>query len=72
MMNVIRRQNELVVQIPDNLPFNYLDELVGYLTVKAILARSEATDDNIDALSEQIKADWWDKNRSWFLNEDRH
>ena len=71
-MNVIRRQNELVVQIPANLPFSYLDELIGYLNVKAILAKSEATDEDIEALSEQIKADWWRKNKSWFINEDRH
>ncbi len=71
-MNVIRRQNELVVQIPENLPFSYLDELIGYLNVKAILAKSEATDEDIETLSEQIKADWWAKNKSWFLNEDRH
>ena len=71
-MQVIRRQNELVVKIPDNLPFTYLDELLGYLNVKAILAKSEATDDDIEALSEQIKADWWAKNKGWFLDENRH
>ncbi len=71
-MNVIQRRNELVVQIPDNLPFLYLDELIGYLNVKVILAKSEATDEDIEALSEEIKANWWAKNKSRFLREDRH
>ena len=68
-MNVIRRQNELVVQIPNDLPFAYLDELIGYLNVKTILSKSEATDDDIETLSEQIKADWWANNKSRFLRE---
>lgn len=68
-MNVIRRQNELIVQIPNDLPFAYLDELIGYLNVKAILAKSEATDETIELLSEQIKADWWAANKSRFLRE---
>lgn len=68
-MNVIRRQNELVVQIPDDLPFAYLDELIGYLNVKAILSKSEATDEDIETLSEQIKADWWATNKNRFLRE---
>ena len=68
-MNVIRRQNELVVQIPSDLPFAYLDELIGYLNVRAILAKSEATDETIELLSEQIKADWWAANKNRFLRE---
>ena len=68
-MNVIRRNNELIIQIPDDLPFSYLDELIGYLNVKAILSKSEATDEDIELLTEQIKADWWARNKNRFIRE---
>lgn len=66
-MNVTRRQNELVVQIPKNIPFAYLDELIGYLNVKAILAKSEATDEDIEALAEAVTANWWTNNKDRLL-----
>ena len=70
-MNVIRRQNELVVQIPNDIPVAYLDELISYLNVKSILAKSEATDADIETLANEITTNWWANNKARLLNGDR-
>lgn len=71
-MNVIRRQNELVVQIPNDLPFAYLDELISYLNIKTILAKSEASDEDIEALANEVTTNWWANNKDRLLRGHRH
>lgn len=71
-MKVIRRQNELVVQIPSNLPFAYLDELISYLNVKTVLAKSQATDEDIEALANEVTKNWWAGNKDRLLRGDSH
>ncbi|MBC7571388.1 MAG: hypothetical protein H7319_16905 [Spirosoma sp.] len=71
-MNVIRRQNELVVQIPNDIPFAYLDELISYLNIKSILAKSQATDEDVETLANEITTNWWVNNKDRLLNGDRH
>ncbi len=71
-MNVIRRQNELVVQIPNDIPVAYLDELISYLNIKSILAKSQATDEDVETLANEITTNWWVNNKDRLLNGDRH
>lgn len=71
-MNIIRRQNELVVQIPNDIPFAYLDELISYLNVKSILAKSVATDEDIEALANEVSRNWWANNKERLLRGNSH
>lgn len=71
-MNIIRRTNEVLIQTPADVPFAYLDELIGYLKVRFILAKSQATDEDIEALSEEIKDKWWQKNKERYLRGRSH
>jgi hypothetical protein len=71
-MDIIRRQNELVVQIPNDIPFAYLDELISYLNVKSILAKSVATDEDIEALANEVSRNWWANNKERLLRGNSH
>jgi hypothetical protein len=62
--------NETVIRIPNSVKFNYLQNMIDYLSVKSILAKSEARDQEIDQIAEDAQEDWWTKNKRQFLQCD--
>lgn len=64
-----RTKDEILIRLPGTLEFSYLEDLLNYLNVKAILAKSEATDEDIEMLSEEVKSSWWTENKSRFIDE---
>ena len=47
----------------------YDKDLLDFLSYYETLKKSRATQEDIDKLSEDIKNDWWNKNKHRFLNE---
>jgi hypothetical protein len=47
----------------------YQPEVIDFLTLLDITSRSKATDKEIEELSEEIKRNWWQKNKESFLGE---
>ncbi len=47
----------------------YDKDLLDFLSYYETLKKSKATQEDIDKLSEDIKSDWWNKNKHRFLNE---
>lgn len=67
MINISYEPNELVIKIPKNLTTsNYVQRFLQHLKIESSLANSQATDADIENLSESIKTDWWLKNKERF------
>ena len=50
----------------------YNPDIIDFLTLLDITSKSKATDDDIEALSEEIKKNWWTDNKERLLNESCH
>jgi hypothetical protein len=66
-MTVQTIDNETVIRIPSKVKFDLLQSFLDYLTVKSILAQSQASEEEIEALAEQAQEDWWTANKSRFI-----
>lgn len=66
-MTIERGKNEMIIRIPDNLQFEFLQDIIDYITVKSIIAKSQAKEEDIEDLSEEIKSKWWEKNKKKFI-----
>lgn len=69
-MTLERTDNEILIRLPGNIDFSYLEDFLNYLNVKAILAKSEASEADIAALAKEVKSDWWAKNKSQFIDNE--
>ena len=68
MINIRYEPNDVVVRIPKEFASSaYVQGFLEHLRVEAALERSRITDDQIEALSEQVKSDWWAANKEGFL-----
>jgi len=47
----------------------YEPEVIDYLEFLEITAKSKATDEDIEELSEEIKQNWWEENKESFLGK---
>jgi hypothetical protein len=59
--------NETVIRVPSSIKFDFIQDFIDYLSVKSIISKSQANDEEIDILAEQAQSDWWEKNKSKFL-----
>jgi hypothetical protein len=62
--------NETIIRVPNSVNFAYMQDFIDYLSVKTILSKSQATDEQIDKIAEDAQAQWWKKNKSKFLKWD--
>ena len=68
MISIQYEPEDLVVKIPKELvPSEYVQRFLERLRVDAVLEKSGATDEQITALSEAVKGDWWSANKGQFL-----
>ncbi len=62
--------NETIIRVPSSVNFVYIQDFIDYLSVKTILSKSQATDEQIDKIAEDAQSEWWKKNKSKFLKCD--
>jgi hypothetical protein len=57
------------VTIPkDEVPPERVNSFVDWLRLEAVARRSGLSEADADRLAEEIKADWWTKNKSRFIS----
>jgi hypothetical protein len=56
------------VTIPtDEVPPERVNSFVDWLRLEAVARRSGLSEEDADRLAEEIKADWWTKNKNRFI-----
>ena len=64
----VSRENEtILISIPASINNTYVEQLLDYLKVKSIADESQATDEEIVALANEINQSWWKTNKQRFI-----
>lgn len=66
-MIVERKNNEVVVRLDGSVDADALQQTLDYLRYLELGAKSQATQEQIDLLTKEVKKGWWEKNRSKFI-----
>lgn len=66
----VRREDEtIMISIPASINNTYIEQLLDYLRVKSIAAESQATEEEIVKLANEINQSWWQANKQRFINK---
>ena len=64
----VRRENEtIMISVPASINSTYMEQLLDYLSVKSIASESQATDEQIIELADEINQSWWQTNKQRFI-----
>jgi len=66
-MIIERTEKEIIIRLPANVDVLELQQLIDYLTYKDATASSQATQEDVDQLADEVKNGWWAKNRNQFI-----
>lgn len=68
MITVETTETEMRVTIPkDEVPPERVNSFLDWLRLEAVARRSRLSEQEADRLAEEIKADWWTKNKDRFI-----
>lgn len=68
MVQITFKDDEAILKFPKHLVSSgYVQEFLERLRLEAIVEKSKLTEEQAWELSEQIKEDWWQRNRDKFL-----
>lgn len=60
--------DEIIIRLPKNTDLEGVQRLLDFLMYKQVTEHSEATQEQIDALSSEVNKSWWEKNKNKFLH----
>ena len=64
----VRRENEnILISIPASIYNSFVEQFLDYLSVKSIASESQATDEQIVELANEINQSWWKINKQRFI-----
>lgn len=66
-MQIERVNNEILIRLSADTDTTGLQRLLDFIKIKEIASNSLASQKQIDKLAEQSKNDWWEKNKSKFI-----
>ena len=67
--HVYHKDDSLTIEIPYSLIYENrtIREFLKYLRIKRIVAKSQAMDEDIEKLSNEVKEKIWEESKDWFL-----
>jgi len=66
-MTIERTADAIIVKLPTNINIEEIQRFLNYLRYKEIVARSKATQEDVDKLAREVNKSWWEKNKHRFL-----
>ena len=66
-MQIERTENEVIIRLSANVDTEGLQRFIDYLSYKEAIAKSEATQVDVDQLAAEVKKGWWTNNRTRFI-----
>ena len=66
-MVIERTKNEIIIRLPSSIDTEGLQGIINYLIYKEATEKSQAKQDEVDKLANEVKKGWWNKNRSRFI-----
>lgn len=67
-LNIINNANQLIITI-DKQQYTpiFIDRLIKRLELELILSKSEAQEADLTQLANDIKSEWWEKNKDSYM-----
>lgn len=65
-MKIEKKDNEILVRIPSNVDITGLQKILDYIKFREITSKSQASQEDIDALARESKKSWWERNNKRF------
>ncbi|RUA34033.1 MAG: hypothetical protein DSY77_07265 [Bacteroidetes bacterium] len=66
-MKIEKKDNEILVRIPSNVDITGLQKILDYIKFREITSKSQASQEDIDALARESKKSWWEKNKDKYI-----
>ncbi len=70
-MTMERANNEIIIRLPDTVDVEHVQRLINYLIYQEAASKSEAKQEDIDALARDANRGWWEGNKERFEGEER-
>jgi len=69
MLEVLRQGEKILISVDQDMISNdYFLKFLERMKVEEIARKSQLKEDDAMALAEEIKADWWEKNKNQLLD----
>ena len=66
LMTIERTHNEIIIRLPDTVNVEHVQRLINYLMYQKARAKSQAKQEDIDALAREANRGWWERNKHRF------
>ncbi len=66
-MQIERKNNEIIITLDGAVNIDFLQKTMDYLRYLELGTKSKATQNQIEKVVEQVKQDWWKKNKDKFI-----
>jgi hypothetical protein len=66
-MSIERINNEFLIKIPSSVDIGILQQFLDYVRVKTIASQSNALDEDILQIADDINRNWWIENKQHFI-----
>ena len=70
-MIIERTADAIIVRLPTNINIEEIQRFLNYLRYKEIVAKSKATQEDVDQLAHEVNKNWWKNNKHRFLPEEQ-
>jgi hypothetical protein len=62
-MQIERTDDEIVIRLPGWVKLGKIESLLDYVIYCEATSKSEATQEDVDALAKEVKLGWWERNK---------
>lgn len=66
-MTLERTENEVIIRLPANIDWESLELMIRFIKYRENVAKSQAKQEDIDALAREVNKQWWEENKHRFL-----
>jgi hypothetical protein len=66
-MIIEKTDSEIVIRIPSYVNVDDVQHIIDWMICKETVARSRATQEEIDRIARESKKGWWQQNRAHYI-----
>lgn len=66
-MKIERTDKEIIIRIPNSIDIDSAQRIIDYIRCLDITSKSEAEQEDVDEISDDVNREWWENNKDTFL-----
>lgn len=68
-ISVERTDEAILIKLPLDTKLTDVQQILNYFEYVGLVSKSEATQEQIDALAREVNKDWWEENKNRFIGK---